>query len=62
MKKSVVIGATGTIGKAVAQLLKESGHEVVAASRNGENQIDIDNPESIDEFFASRVGKGEFQP
>lgn len=52
MQKSVVIGATGTIGKAVAQLLKESGHEVVAASRKGANQIDIDNPESIDQLFA----------
>src|SRR5690554_2466595 len=52
MQKSVVIGATGTIGKAVAQLLKESGHEVIPASRNGENQIDIDDPKSIDQFFA----------
>lgn len=52
MQKSVVIGATGTIGKAVAQLLKEDGHEVVAASRKGENKIDIDNPKSIEEFFS----------
>lgn len=52
MKKSAVIGATGTIGKAVAQLLKDNGHEVIAASRSSENQIDIDNPKSIDEFFA----------
>lgn len=52
MQKSAVIGATGTIGKAVAQLLKENGHEVVSASRNGENQIDIDDPNSIDQFFS----------
>jgi NAD(P)-dependent dehydrogenase (short-subunit alcohol dehydrogenase family) len=52
MQKSAVIGATGTIGKAIAQLLKDSGHEVVAASRNGENQIDIDNPKSIEQFFS----------
>ena len=52
MKKTVVIGATGTIGKAVAQLLRENGHDVVSASRKSENSIDIDNPRSIEQFFA----------
>jgi len=50
--KTIVIGATGTIGKAVADLLSEKGHEVVGASRSSANSIDIDNPASIDGFFA----------
>lgn len=51
MKKSVVIGATGTIGKGIAHLLKSEGHDVIAASRKSKNPIDIDQPESIKRFF-----------
>ncbi len=50
--KTIVIGATGTIGKAVAGLLSDKGYEVVGASRSSANSIDIDNPASIDGFFA----------
>ena len=48
----VVLGATGTIGKAVAELIREKGHEVIAASRSSEPPVDISNPTSIDAFFA----------
>jgi NAD(P)-dependent dehydrogenase (short-subunit alcohol dehydrogenase family) len=48
----VVLGATGTIGKAVAQLLQEKGHEVIAASRSSEPPVDIADRSSIDAYFA----------
>jgi NAD(P)-dependent dehydrogenase (short-subunit alcohol dehydrogenase family) len=52
----IVVGATGTIGKAVAQLLKDKGHEVVGASRSSQPAIDITDPSSIDAFY-SQVGE-----
>ncbi len=54
MKKAVVIGATGTIGKAVSQQLTEKGYDVVATSRTSTPSIDIENKESIDNFFADK--------
>lgn len=54
--KIVVIGATGTIGKAVSDLLKEEGHDVIDASRRTNPAINIDKPESIDAFY-KKVGK-----
>src|SRR4051794_8972484 len=52
----VVVGATGTIGKAVAQLLKDKGHEVIEASRSTQPAIDITDPSSIDAFY-SQIGE-----
>ncbi|GEO08386.1 short chain dehydrogenase [Segetibacter aerophilus] len=49
--KIVVIGASGTIGKAVVQLLKEKGHEVVGASRSSEPSVDFTDSSSIDRFY-----------
>lgn len=49
--KVIVIGATGTIGKAVADLFKEKGHEVVEASRSSQHSIDLTDPSSIDRFY-----------
>ena len=54
MKKVVVIGATGTIGKAVYQKLNEKGYDVIATSRKSTPSIDIENKESIDNFFADK--------
>lgn len=54
--KAAVIGATGTIGKAVSKLLQENGHEVIESSRNTEPKINIDKPDSIDDFY-DKVGK-----
>lgn len=42
----VVIGKTGTIGKAVVDALAEK-HEVVGVSRSGEPRVDITDPASI---------------
>lgn len=54
--KVAVIGATGTIGEAVSNLLIENGHVVIKSSRNIEPKVNIDKPDSIDEFY-NKVGK-----
>ena len=54
MKKTVIIGATGTIGKAVSQQFTEKGYEVIATSRKSTPAIDIENKESVDNFFADK--------
>jgi NAD(P)-dependent dehydrogenase (short-subunit alcohol dehydrogenase family) len=51
--KVVIIGATGTIGKAVAAALG-GNNEIVALSRSaGENRVDITNKASIEKAFAA---------
>lgn len=48
----IVIGGTGTIGKAVVEALADR-HEVVRAGRrSGDLQVDITSRESIERFFA----------
>jgi NAD(P)-dependent dehydrogenase (short-subunit alcohol dehydrogenase family) len=49
--KVAVIGATGTIGKAVSDLLREEDHQVIKASRNTNPPINIDRPNSIEQFY-----------
>ncbi|HYN04807.1 MAG TPA: short chain dehydrogenase [Vicinamibacteria bacterium] len=49
--KVIVIGATGTIGRAVADALA-TGHEVVRASRQGDVKVDIEDKRSIEALFA----------
>jgi NAD(P)-dependent dehydrogenase (short-subunit alcohol dehydrogenase family) len=46
----IVIGATGTIGGAVAEALRGS-HEVVAASRSGDPRVDLSDPATIEALF-----------
>jgi len=53
--KIVVVGATGTIGRAVADALSKE-HEVIAASRHSNPPMDIENASSIRAFFGI-VGK-----
>lgn len=53
--KALIIGATGTIGKIVATTLEFRGHEVVRASRNGEETVDVGDAGSIQALF-ERVG------
>jgi len=50
--KNIVIGATGIIGTAVANLLG-SEHEVIRASRKGDVQVDLSNPDSIKKMYQS---------
>src|ERR1700694_1957534 len=51
--KILVIGATGTIGKAVVRLSKEKGHEVIEASRSLQPSVDLADASSIDRFYES---------
>ncbi|MCZ0711034.1 short chain dehydrogenase [Microbacterium paraoxydans] len=53
--KVLVIGATGSIGGVVAATLDVRGHEVVRASRSGEQNVDVTDPASIRSLF-ERVG------
>jgi NAD(P)-dependent dehydrogenase (short-subunit alcohol dehydrogenase family) len=46
----VVIGATGTIGKAIIQALTPR-HDVVPVSRHGEHRVNIDDPNSIAQMY-----------
>lgn len=50
----IVIGATGTIGKAVAASLNRS-HEVIRASRSGDVSVDISDVDSINKLYADIV-------
>ena len=54
--KIVSIGASGTIGKAVAGLLADRGHDVIPVSRNTRPGVDIDDPASIDAFYEAVGG------
>ena len=51
----LVVGATGTLGKAVARALSER-HEVIRASRNGDVGVDIRDPLSIKAMY-EKLGK-----
>jgi NAD(P)-dependent dehydrogenase (short-subunit alcohol dehydrogenase family) len=68
--KVLVIGASGTIGSAVAELLRPD-HEVLRASRRGEIRIDIEDTDSIRTAIARiapldaiivAAGSGPFAP
>src|SRR5690625_5176224 len=50
--KVLVVGSNGTIGKAVVELLKEKGIEVIGASRSSNPALDITDNSNIDTFFA----------
>lgn len=52
----IVIGATGTIGAAVARALGARGHDVITASRHGEHKVDLEDPASIEALFATATG------
>lgn len=53
-KKVLVVGATGLIGRAVAETLAEA-HEVVRASRSEGERVDMSDPASVRALF-ERVG------
>jgi NAD(P)-dependent dehydrogenase (short-subunit alcohol dehydrogenase family) len=50
--KVIVVGASGTIGAAVASAL-DAEHDVVRASRRGEPRVDLADPASIAALFAT---------
>ena len=49
--KALVVGSNGTIGKAVVELLKEKGIEVIGVSRSGNPALDITNNSNIETFY-----------
>jgi NAD(P)-dependent dehydrogenase (short-subunit alcohol dehydrogenase family) len=50
----LVVGATGTIGSAVAKALAAHGHEVVrAAATRGDLTVDMADPGSIERLYAA---------
>lgn len=51
--KIIVVGASGTIGAAVAQALAARGHEVMGVSRHSSPGVDIDDAASIRRLFDS---------
>lgn len=53
--KVLVVGASGLIGKGVADSLAVN-HEVIRASRNGDVQVDVNDPTSISAML-EKVGK-----
>lgn len=66
-----VIGATGTIGSAVAAALAEAGHDVIRASRSTGQRVDIEDRASVEAFYAAVgaldgvvccAGSGAFAP
>lgn len=56
--KIIVIGATGTIGSAVADALESRRHQVVRASRRGPVRVDMTDPASLDALFAAAAANG----
>ena len=68
--KILVVGATGTIGKAVVTAL-QSSHEVIEASRKGRVKVDLSDQTSIAHMYSSvgsvdavisAAGSGQFGP
>ena len=66
----IVVGAAGTIGKAIVAAL-ERDHEVLAASRNSKIRVDMSDPESIRNMYRtvgridaviSAAGQAQFAP
>lgn len=51
--KVLVIGASGTIGSAVASAFEAQGHEVLRASRNGQFKVELADPASVKALFQS---------
>ncbi|MFJ9409780.1 short chain dehydrogenase [Streptomyces sp. NPDC101393] len=51
--KVIVIGATGTIGSAVAGQLEGRGDEVVRAGRRGPARVDLTDAASVDALLAA---------
>lgn len=54
MKKIIIIGASGTIGKELSATLEKAGHQIIRVSRSsGEFQADISDIKSLQSLFKS---------
>lgn len=51
MKKAILVGATGTLGSPVKKKLEEAGYEVIAASRNSNVHVDLEDDASVDKLL-----------
>jgi len=49
--RTIVVGATGTLGQATVSALKQN-HEIIKASRKGDIRVDLSIPESIKKMYA----------
>ncbi|OFZ33320.1 MAG: short chain dehydrogenase [Bacteroidetes bacterium RIFCSPHIGHO2_02_FULL_44_7] len=55
-QKIVIVGATGTMGQFLANLLEKENHEVIRVSRNSQDiKVDTSSTQSIEEMF-KKVG------
>jgi 3-oxoacyl-[acyl-carrier protein] reductase len=54
-KKVLITGGSRGIGQATAELLIQSGYEVLAP---GSRELDVSNQESVDKFFADNFTEG----
>ncbi|MFJ2633101.1 short chain dehydrogenase [Streptomyces sp. NPDC087422] len=54
--RALLIGASGTVGSAVAAALTAARHEVVAASRRGPLKVDLEVPSTMDTLFGEVDG------
>ena len=51
-KRIIIVGASGTMGQFLANLLEKENHEVIRASRtSGDIQVDTSSTKSIQEMF-----------
>ena len=69
--KIIVIGGTGTIGKAVVESLKDEHEVLVIGHNNGNHQVDLGSKKSIEKMFTevsnidgviSTAGMAKFGP
>ena len=56
MKKVIVIGATGAVGKAVVEELGKRHEIITVGSSSGQHQVKIEDPASVRALF-EKVGK-----
>ena len=55
MSKIIVVGASGTIGRAVADLLGQTHQVIRVGNRQGDDTVDLSSKASIEKVF-ERIG------
>ena len=56
MKKVIIVGATGTIGQGVCDVLQNHDYEIIKVSRSGDIQVDIADIHSIKAMY-DKIGR-----